>query len=201
MRIASLISGFLFRKYRLWVINTSAEAQLYLWDNYKRLLPHIDALVCVSPAKAFIRSFQSLEGESRFLGFGRMSWTQGNNEKWTKKYRVTQFVNAKVTFHKTQIWAPDWNIHSKTGVPPDIFIELYNYENDHNIKEGFVVAIQDSVYRKYADSTDTAIGEICKAIPESTLSLALRSWHPGGGFPNQIQDINIQEISKIVNKA
>ncbi len=201
MSINNYIRRYLFREYRLWVVNTTAEAQLYLWENYKLLFPHIDALVGISPVKAFIRSLQSMEGKSGFLGFGRMAWSKENNEKWTKKYRGNRNDHANITFFKTQIWAPDWNHHCKTGVPPDIFLEVYNYKNDHKIGEGLIVTIPDIIYRKKTEFIDTTIHKIMKAIPKSKLSVVIRTWNPGGGFPNQIQDINSWEISKVVSNA
>ena len=76
-----------YRKYKLWVINTETEANLYLWDKWKVLLPSLDALIKLTTEPAFIRSFQSYEFENRWLGFGRMKWNEENNIKWTTKYR------------------------------------------------------------------------------------------------------------------
>lgn len=201
MDISDFINRYLFRKYRLWVINTPAEAQLYLWINYKLLYPHIDALLSVSRAKAFIRSSQSIEGKNGWLGFGRMAWTKENNEKWTKKYRMNKRSDENIEFFETQIWAPDWNNYCNTGVPPDVFIEIYNFQNDTTIREGVIVAIPDRIYKKHTNQIDIAIDEITKAIPEPTLSTTFRSWSPDGGFPNQIQDINNWEIAKVINNA
>jgi len=34
-----------YEKYRLWVINTQTEADLFLWENWKKLCPALDALI------------------------------------------------------------------------------------------------------------------------------------------------------------
>jgi hypothetical protein len=71
----------LFNRYQLWVVNTTSEAQLYLWANWKHLFPLVDRLVSMSPAKGFIRTRQTMEDRNKWLGFGRMSWSIEDNEK------------------------------------------------------------------------------------------------------------------------
>lgn len=199
MGIYKLIKDHLNRKYKLWVINTTSESKLYLWDNWKLLFPLINQLVLLSPSKAFIRTNQSLEHKSGFLGFGRMAWNKENNEKWTKKYRENEYANKKVTFYDTQICAPDWNQHCDSSIPPDIFIKVYNYKNDINIKEGIIIAMPERTYNKDAKEIEAVLKDILKIIPESTLSHTSRHWNPSRGYPNQIQDINNWEIAKVIN--
>lgn len=201
MSLNGFIRRYICREYRFWVINTPVEAKLYLWDNFKHLYPHVDALRKASNEAAFIRTFQSIEGKNGWLGFGRMRWSKENNEKWTKKYRGTKKDSETIIFHETQIWAPDWNRHADTGVPPEIFVKIYNFNNSDTIREGMVVAVLDRIYRKHTEGIDAAIYEIVNTIPESTLSVSLRGWGPGKGFVNQIQDINNWEITQVINNT
>jgi hypothetical protein len=188
----------LFNKYELWVVNTPSESQLYLWDNWKYLFPLVDTLVSLSPAKAFIRTRQAIEHKNAWLGFGRMTWNKENNEKWTKEYRQNEHEKLSVTFFDTQIWAPDWNQFDKTGIPPEIFVQLYNYPIDKVTREGLIVAITKSVAKKNTATIEPCIAEISKVIPDSTTSRTTRSWWPGLGFVNQIQDMNDWELKKVL---
>lgn len=188
----------LFNKYQLWVVSTTFEAQLYLWNNWKYLFPLVDALVLLSPAKASIRTFQAIEHKHGWLGFGRMSWSKENNEKWTKKYRENESDRSGVRFFNTEIWAPDWNQAYKTGIPPDIFIRLYNEPESQIAREGLIVAIKKRIAEKNAATIEPAIADISKGIPSSTVASITRSWFPGAGFGNRVEDMNPHELEMIV---
>lgn len=188
----------LFNKYQLWVVSTTSEAQLYLWNNWKYLFPLVDTLVLLSPEKASIRTFQAIEHKHGWLGFGRMSWNIENNEKWTKKYRGNEPNITCVRFFDTQIWAPDWNQACKTGIPPDIFIRLYNEPERKIAREGLIVAIKKRIAEKNAATIESAIADISKSIPDSTVASIARSWFPGAGFDNRIEDMNSHELEMIV---
>ena len=91
-----------YRRYRLWVVNTDKERFLYIWDNWKSLMPTIDKLLHLTKKKAFIRTSQSFEFEDKWLGFGRMTWDEKNNEKWTTKYRTIE-NKSRLQFYGTEI--------------------------------------------------------------------------------------------------
>jgi hypothetical protein len=188
----------IFNKYRLWVVNTACESQLYLWKNWKHLFPLIDTLVTLSPAKAFIRSGQSMERENRMLGFGRMPWSKENNEKWTKKYREDKFKHFDVMFFDTEVWAPDWNQVDNIGIPPDIFIRLYNEPRSEIAREGLIVAIKKSIADKNAAAIEPVIADISRRVQDSTVANITRSWFPGVGFDNRIQDMNPFELEMVL---
>lgn len=129
-----------YRRYRLWVINTDQEAFLYKWDNWKLLMPSIDKLLTLTKEKAFVKTSQSLEFENKWLGFGRMTWSEESNRRWTTKYRTPE-NESRLQFYDTEIWAPDWNEVGRTNVPPDIYIKLYNIARFKSIKEGLIIAM------------------------------------------------------------
>ena len=97
------------KKYNIWVINSKAVVSLYLWENWKRLYPDINGLVSLVNSQTYIRTFQSFEFEHKWLGFGRMSWTEKNNEKWASKYRTAEYEDKNIEFFGTEVWSPDWN--------------------------------------------------------------------------------------------
>ena len=201
MSLVQLINIYRDRTRILWVINTPSDAHLYLWENWKYIFPLINALVKLSSSKAFIRTNQALDHQSNWLGFGRMIWNQENNEKWTKKYREDQYADAQVTFHNTQIWAPDWNKHNETSIPPDNFVHLYNIPNDDILKEGIVISMAQRTYTNNRSVVEPALDKLLNIIPNSTLAKTSRSWGPSKGFPNQIQDINNWELKRVLENV
>lgn len=148
--------------------------------------------------KAFIRSFQSYEYENRWLGFGRMKWNQENNIKWTTKYRSGNIGDKIPEFFNTEIWAPDWVRVCDDDMPPDIFIQLYNFPTLENIMEGIIIAMPKSLYNKNKLLVDSELIKLVNQIPDSTLSTTTRSWYAELRIRNEIGDINNQEIEKIV---
>jgi hypothetical protein len=188
----------LFNKYELWIVSTTSKAQLYLWNNWRVLFPLVDRLVGLSPAKAFIRSYQAYEQEHGWLGFGRMSWNRENNEKWAKKYRENEDNGSGVRFFDTQIWAPDWNHAAKTGIPPDLFIRLFSEPESQIAKEGLIVAIKKAIAEKNAAAIESVIADVSRRVPDSTVKRITRSWFAGAGFGNRIEDMNPQELEMIV---
>jgi hypothetical protein len=185
-------------KYQLWIVNTASESHLYLWSNWKHLFPWVDKLVSLSPTKAFIRSVQAIPHQNSRLGFGRMAWSRENNEKWTRQYRENESEKAGVSFYCTQIWAPDWNQFDRTGIPPDIFLQLYNYPSSQITREGLIIAIARSIAKENATTIEPAIAGISKFIPDSVVGKISRSWSPGSGFPNHIQDMNNWELQRVL---
>ncbi len=188
----------LFNKYRVWVVSTASEAELYLWDNWKHLYPLVDRLVSLSPAKAFIRTRQAVDHKNEWLGFGRMAWSKDNNAKWTTRYRENASEGSSVRFFDTEIWAPDWNQVDKTGAFPDVYVRLYNEPASQITKEGLIVAIRKSIADKNTAAIESVLADIAKLIPNCTLARVTRSWGPGAGFVNHIQDMNNYELELIV---
>jgi len=184
-------------KYRIWVINTETESKLYLWEKWSPLMPYLDFLINLSKEQAFIRSFQSYTHDNRWLGFGRMKWDVANNIKWTTKYR-NEVGSEDLLFLGTEIWSPDWNRVCRDGCPPDIFIKLYYFPTINKIKEGLVIAIPISIYKKNKNLIETQLGNIAKEISNSSIHTATRFWYPGWKISNEIGDMNNQEIEKIV---
>ena len=175
------------------------EANLYLWDKWKLLFPSLDVVINLTTEPAFIRSFQSYEYENRWLGFGRMKWNEKNNIKWSTEYRKGIRGDKVPRFFHTEIWAPDWNRVCDDGMPPDIFVQLYNFPTFQNIREGLVIAMPKSLYNKNRILIESELKKMMAEIPASTISTSTRGWWPGWKIGNQIGDINIQEIEKIVN--
>jgi hypothetical protein len=187
-------------KYKVWIINTNSKSELYLWENFKTIYPNINSLLEISEKPAYIRTFQSYEYENKWLGFGRMKWNKENNIKWTKKYRNEIDLNRKLQFYSTEIWKPDWNFCCENGKSPNLYFNLYNYENLSYIKEGIIIAIPKKLVKSNLEIIEKNLVEIKKKIKNSTISEKERTWKPSGKFSNNIEDMNPQEMKKIITE-
>ncbi|MES2559001.1 MAG: hypothetical protein V4590_04640 [Bacteroidota bacterium] len=188
-----------YQRYRLWVINSSEELDLYVWDNWKALMPPINLLLTMTAEKVNIRSFQQYIRENRWLGFGPMIWNEECNLKWTTTYQHPKHKLKKLRFHKTEIWAPHWNQVNKDNIPPEVYIRLYHYPDHEKIKEGFLIAIPVSLYKIHQVFIDTALTQLLEAIPHSSIHTTTRFWTPLWKSANNIADMNPVELEKIVN--
>jgi coproporphyrinogen III oxidase-like Fe-S oxidoreductase len=187
--------------YKVWVINTKSDALLYHWANWKNLLPEINKLLELTTENAFIRSFQAFENENKWLGFGRMSWSTENNKKWTTKYRTSEYQDNVLMFLGTEIWAPDWNHCYNKGESPAVYIKVYHNFKMETIKEGIIIAIPKSLVKKNETQIKSSLESLNRIIPNSTMYQIERNWTPTKEFVNRIEDLNPQELEKILNSC
>lgn len=127
-----------------------------------------------------------------------MKWNEENNVKWTTKYRTNNPEENKLVFFNTQIWAPDWNQVCDTGMPPDIFICLYNYPTIPEIKEGLTIALPKSIYKNNKLLVDEKLTKLVTTIPGARLYEIKRDWWGRTASRNNIEDMSPQELKKIV---
>jgi hypothetical protein len=126
-----------------------------------------------------------------------MTWDEENNQKWTTKYRTTE-NESRLQFFGTEIWAPDWNKFNDSGMPPDIFIKLYNNPTSQKAKEGLIIAIPRQLSLKHKDIIESELQRLIKLIHGSKLTMTTRRWQPWFRFVNNIDDMNPQELEKII---
>jgi hypothetical protein len=200
-QVAKDIDAIFGATYKVWVINTESDAHLYAWDNWKKIYPQIDSLLKLVTYQAHIRTFQSFEFENKWLGFGRMKWNEEKNRKWTSKYRTDEFKERRLQFFGTEIWTPDWNHCYNTGETPELFINIYNHSNSDKNQEGIIIAIPKRTVLKDEKLANSIIEKIQGLVPDSTLSIIERYWTQSKGFPNRIEDMNLQELENIIKKT
>jgi hypothetical protein len=126
-----------------------------------------------------------------------MQWTDESNIKWTTRYRNSNSENQP-EFYNTEIWAPDWNSISKTGMPPDVYINLYNYPEINEIREGLIIALPCSLYKKNKKLVDSILNQIASQIPDSRIHKTKRDWWGRTVSRNNVEDLNPQELKTII---
>ncbi len=187
-------------KYKVWVINTPEKVNLYLWENWKNIFPIIDSLVKISNKKSFIRTSQSYQYENEWLEFGRMIWNKENNLKWTTKYRTDQTNTNKLEFYSTEVCSPDWDYYYSTGKNPDIYINIYHYDRIENLKEGILIAMPKKTANNHNELIEESIKQLNELITNSVVSIEERNWTPGKKYPNRIENMNPQELKKLISE-
>ncbi|WP_312077314.1 hypothetical protein [Chryseobacterium sp.] len=187
-------------KYSVININTTEDFEIDNWKNWNQIFLLIDSLIKLFgfENETFIRTFQSFEFENNWLGFGRMKWNEQNNQKWTTKYKIEEFSDKKSQFFNTEIWSPDWNHYEKTGETPKIFINVYK-ESDSNT--GLIIAIKKAHYKQNELLLDSLFDKIKKVVPNSNLRKIERYWKASLGFQNAIQDMNYNELDRILKSC
>lgn len=189
------VDKIIIPKYIVFNINSSAGFEISDWNFYKDIYEIVDAIIKEYnlTSDTYIRTFQSFEFDTKWLGFGRMKWNLENNKKWTQKYKTKEFSNKDLQFFSTEIWSPDWNHFDKTADLPKFFSKVYN----ENGNQGIFIALELRTYKNNSNFIDKSIQNIKKLIPQSETAVFERYWTPSAGFYNNIQDITYQESINI----
>ena len=156
------------KEYEIYIFETSLNFELYLWENWELIYLSLDKLISNMSLKPSIRTSQSFESKSDWLGFGRMVWSKKNNEKWTQKYRTEEYKNEIIQFFNTEIWAPDWNWVLKNKKAPDLLIKVE--------KECFFIAILNEKAILFPNEIESCIKELETTIRDYKLTKGKRSW-------------------------
>lgn len=189
------VDKIIIPKYIVFNINSSAGFEINDWNFYKDIYEIVDAIIKEYnlTSDTYIRTFQSFEFDTKWLGFGRMKWNLENNKKWTQKYKTKEFSNKDLQFFSTEIWSPDWNHFEKTADLPKFLSKVYN----ENGNQGIFIALELRTYKNNPNFIDKSIQNIKKLIPQSESAVFERYWTPSAGFYNNIQDITYQESINI----
>lgn len=145
------------------------------------------------------KRFSPLKNENRWLGFGRMSWNEENNLKWTSKYRTAEYCERELTFSSTEIWAPHWNECFRANQRPNMFVSIYHL-NFEDIRHGLLIAIPLRLVKEREDFISSRISAIQQFVDGSAVSLVDRHWTPGGQFPNHMDDMTPHELMRVIQR-
>jgi hypothetical protein len=147
MRIACLLAG--------------PEPPLYRWETWRKIVAPMTELADLLPRPTSIRSFQHRPGESKWLPFGRLSWSEASNRKWTSDYLEKP---EPVEFQATEIWSPGRSTWAEEGKNPELYAKV-----DRNTSwetQGFILALRRDVL-KSAPGTAEAAGRVIDAVTDA----------------------------------
>lgn len=196
------LKGLMWRfwgSYKVWVVHSAAPINIYEWENWRKLMPMIAALLSLSREKAHIRSFQAYEHKNGWLGFGRLPWSVESNRRWTTKYLEGPRDHGEVQFLGTEVWAPDWNSGIRKGRSADIFIKVFGDTGVEGLKNGLVIAMRMHLFKENEMLVRADLEKLLSAAPGYTLSSTVRHWKGSSWrLTNDIMDMNGQEMRQII---
>ena len=162
---------------------TSAAAipELCRWEHWQKAFPIVDRLMTMSPATAAIRTGQTFDNESHWLGFGRMIWSRKNNEKCettpsassapVERRGASESSMNKANRHNDNDLRPEYDFASmKGGVRGKYVARLRKGSN--------LVLLDPEVAAAFP--SDDAVNEALRGVLNTT-----RAVRGKGGLPNK----------------
>jgi hypothetical protein len=161
MRIACLLAG--------------PEPPLYRWETWQKIVAPITGLADLLPRRTSIRSYQHRPGESKWLPFGRLSWSEDSNRKWTSDYLEKP---EPVEFEATEIWSPSRSTWAEEGKNPELYAKVDN--NTAWETQGFILALRRDVLKStpgIAEAAGQVIDAVAAALPDARVVVFDRAWN------------------------
>jgi uncharacterized protein DUF4304 len=161
MRIACLLAG--------------PEPPLYRWETWRQIVAPMTELTELLPRPSSIRSYQHRQGESQWLPFGRLSWSEASNRKWTSEYLETP---EPVEFEATEIWSPSRSTWAEEGKNPELYTKIDG--NSAWETQGFILALRRDVLKSapgIAEAAGQVIGAVAAALPDARHVVFDRGWN------------------------
>ena len=161
MRIACLLAG--------------PEPPLYRWETWRKIVVPMTELADLLPRPTSIRSFQHRPGESKWLPFGRLSWSESSNRKWTSEYLEAP---EPVEFQATEIWSPSRSTWAEEGKNPELYAKIER--NTSWETQGFILALRRDVVKSapgIAEAAGRVIDAVAAALPDARRVVFDRGWN------------------------
>ena len=93
------------------------------WSVWQSLMPPIGVLIENAGGQNSLHSFQTGEGKSNWLPFGRMVWSDANNIKWCTRY----LEDTSTVFNATEVWVPGRKQALTGEQGAQVFVHLENF--------------------------------------------------------------------------
>ncbi|HEY5722337.1 MAG TPA: DUF4304 domain-containing protein [Allosphingosinicella sp.] len=174
---------------RIGVVIGGLEPELWRWENWRKIVPVMDALVSRLPRPVSILSGQMYEdGTGKQLPFGRMPWGEAGNRKWTTKY--IEEGEGPVTFSQTEFWSPSRSEWAEKGGAPDFYARLDR--DPYGEVQGFILALRRDVLRMegVAEAADRTLAAVAEALPGSRTVINDRGWAEHNIGPVEIDPLD-----------
>ena len=161
MRIACLLAG--------------PEPPLYRWETWRKIVAPMTELADLLPRATSIRCFQNRPGESKWLPFGRLSWSEASNRKWTSEYLEAP---EPVEFEATEVWSPSRSTWAEEGKNPELYAKID--KSTPGQTQGFILALRRDVLKSApgsAEAADRVIDAVADALPDGHRVVFNRAWN------------------------
>ena len=161
MRIACVLAG--------------SEPALYRWNHWRNIVAPMTELVELLPRPTSIRSFQNRPGESKWLPFGRLPWSEASNRKWTSEYLEAP---DPVEFEATEIWSPSRSTWVEESKNPELYVKID--KNGVADTQGFILALRRDVLKSApgsAEAADRVVGAVADVLADARRVIFDRGWN------------------------
>lgn len=160
---------------RIACVLAAPEPPLHRWENWRQIIGPMTELIELLPRPTSIRSFQHRPGESKWLPFGRLPWSDASNRKWTSEYLES---SEPVEFEATEIWSPSRSTWAEEGKNPELYAKI----DQSTVWEtqGFIFALRRDVLKSApgsADAADRVIDAVATALPDGRRAVFDRGWN------------------------
>ena len=156
---------------RVAAIMGSDSAPLRRWENWRRVMPALDALVALLPRPATIRPWHyHHDRPSRPIAYGRLGWSAAANRRWTGAMADPLVFNAK-----TELWSPARPSTVEKRIDPDFYVQLGGGQAVE--RQGFVLALRLPLLTPpVAEAANAVVAAVAAAMPDSETLIADRTW-------------------------
>lgn len=120
-------------------------------------------------------NFGGRPGESKWLPFGRLSWSEASNRKWTSDYLETP---EPVEFEATEIWSPSRSTWAEEGKNPELYAKVDRSTPWET--QGFILALRRDVLKSapgIAEAAGRVIDAVTAALPDLRRVVFDRAWN------------------------
>ena len=177
------------------LVSNEAEKPIYRWAQWQHIASALESVLAITEDLPVIRSCQVSHDSYKNLPFGRMKWSDKNNEKWTEKY---QSVDPSVRFINAEIWSPDWNTMASEHRTPSVFVQV-EARPTSKFAQALTIAVREPEYTNNLSVVRHAVEKIQRMIPCSTHYFGRTPWAEtvyDYGYGNGISDRSADTLSK-----
>jgi hypothetical protein len=160
---------------RIVCLVAEPEPPLYRWETWRKIIAPMTGVADLLPRPTSIRSFQHRPSQSKWLPFGRLSWSEASNRKWTSEYLEAP---EPVEFEATEIWSPSRSTWTEEGKNPELYAKIDRSAPGET--QGFILALRRDVLKSVpgiAEAATRVIDAVVDALPDARLVVFDRSWH------------------------
>ena len=154
---------------RVAAVIGSDSRPLRHWENWRRIVPAMTALVDLLPKPATIRPWHYRHGQSRHISYGLLRWNEENNRRWTEGAK-----EPDVFMRKTEIWSPSRSSTIEKHLYPDFYALIDGGQTVD--RQGFTLAVRLDLLPGLAAAADAVVAEVEALIPDSRRLIADRTW-------------------------
>lgn len=155
----------------------------------------LDRLILELGLKTAVRTTQSENGAQ--LRFGRLSWGEQSERKWTHGSPETKGKSAAWKFMAGEVWCPHWTDCARSKTNPSLFLSLANPFILGEPKEGqfnqmMLLAMPTTLFRRHLDAVSPAIATIRQQLAATDCVMRVTPWNLNydsiqGALSNHVQ--------------